>query len=500
MPVSRPGEENDVKADNERRTALRHVVVWLRQDLRSADNTALLAACADPAAAVTALYAITPGQWQQHDVAGVRIDFELRHLRLLQADLAALNIPLVIIEAHDYAALVTVMADWLGRHEVDELHANRQYEINEQARDAALTAACPSVRCHWHDDLCILPPGSVRTGDQRYYTVFTPYKRNWLAQLATCPVRLLPVPAPRPVTAAVSTALPANVPGLASHVDPELAAHLWPVGETAAHDRLQAFIEEDGPAYDSRRDRPAINGTSTLSPYLAAGILSARQCLVAAWRRKARGGGSDQGLDTWISELCWRDFYKHILVGFPHVCRGHAFKRETDAIPWRHDEALFQAWCEGRTGFPIVDAAMRQLRETGWMHNRLRMITAMFLSKDLFIDWRWGERHFMRHLVDGDFSANNGGWQWSASTGNDAAPYFRIFNPLLQGQRFDPEGEFIRRFVPELASCDPRRIHEPHARGQSALFSRYPLPVVDHASARDHAVAQFKALGALPPG
>lgn len=476
----------------------RHVAVWLRQDLRVADNTALHAACSDPAAAVTALYAVTPGQWQAHDVAGVRVDFELRHLRLLQADLTALGIPLVLVSADDYATLVPVLANWLRQHQVVALHANRQYEVNEQARDAALAAACPALACHWHEDQCILPPGQVLTGDRRYYTVFTPFKRNWLNQLAISPVRLLPVPSARRVQAASASKLPALLPGPVSHVDAALAAQLWPGGEAAAHDRLEAFIEHDGAAYDRQRNFPAVNGTSTLSPYLAAGILSPRQCLVAAWRRKARAGGSDQGLDTWISELCWRDFYKHILAGFPHVCRGHAFKRETDAIAWRHDDALFQAWCEGRTGFPIVDAAMRQLLETGWMHNRLRMITAMFLSKDLFIDWRWGEKHFMRHLVDGDFSANNGGWQWSASTGNDAAPWFRIFNPLLQGQKFDPDGGFIRRFVPELAGCDARSVHEPHARGQAGLFLDYPLPVVDHASARDHALAQFKALGPAP--
>ena len=200
-------------------------------------------------------------------------------------------------------------------------------------------------------------------------------------------------------------------------------------------------------------------------------------------------------MDTWISELCWRDFYKHILLGFPHVCRHQAFKRETDKLPWSHNEANFQAWCEGRTGFPIVDAAMRQLNETGWMHNRLRMITAMFLTKDLFIDWRLGERYFMQHLIDGDLSANNGGWQWSASTGNDAAPYFRIFNPFLQSKKCDPDGEFIRRFVPELAHLDAKRIHEPHAKGVDVRL-KYPKPIVDHAFARLDTLAYFKALNA----
>jgi len=473
-----------------------HAVVWLRQDLRIADNTALLAACRDAADAVTALYAITPAQWRAHDVAGVRVDFELRQLRLLREDLATLNIPLVVLEAADYTALVPVLTDWLGRHGASALHANRQYEVNEQARDAAVEAAAGrlGVRCHWHHDQCIIPPGRVLTGDGRAYTVFTPFSRNWQGQLpAGVAARPPAAPAPRRHARVAASPVPAQVPGFIPHVDAGLAAHLWPAGEAAAHARLHAFIDGDGAGYDRHRDLPAINGTSTLSPYLAAGVLSARDCLRAALQARARADAA--GLETWISELCWRDFYKHILAAFPQVCRGRAFRPETDAIAWRHDEALFRAWCEGRTGYPIVDAAMRQLRETGWMHNRLRMITAMFLSKDLFIDWRWGERHFMRHLIDGDFAANNGGWQWSASTGNDAAPYFRIFNPELQGRKFDPDGDFIRRFVPELAGLDGRDIHAPHARGPSLLAPGYPLPVVDHGQAREHAIASFRALG-----
>lgn len=476
-----------------------HKLVWLRQDLRCADNTALSAACTDPDAAVTALFCITPGQWQQHDVAGVRIDFERRHLKLLQQDLAALNIPLLIIVAETYAELPELIAQRCLLHSVTEVHGNRQYEINEGARDAAVASrlAADGIGCIWHEDQCIVAPGKVLTGDGRFYTVFTPFKRNWLTQLADRPVRLSAMPVKRRQVSAASDLVPEDWGGAVNHVDAATSSHLWPAGEQAAWERLNAFMDNDIGRYDRQRDFPAINGTSTLSPYLAAGILSARQCLVLAQQAASRGKGSSTGVDVWISELCWRDFYKHILVGFPHVCRHQAFKRETDALPWRHDEALFQAWCEGRTGYPIVDAAMRQLRETGWMHNRLRMIVAMFLSKDMFIDWRWGERFFMQHLIDGDLSANNGGWQWAASTGNDAAPYFRIFNPSLQGPKFDPDGTFILQFVPELKGLSGKMLHEPHSKGMSPLFARYPRPVVDHAKARDYALAQFKALA--PP-
>lgn len=473
-----------------------HHLVCLRSDLRIADHPALHAACADPSARVTALYAYTPQQWQQHDVAAVRIDFEWRQLQSLATELAELNIALIVLAADDYAELVPKLLDWCQVHSVNSVFAHEAYEINERARDAIIQKGLNElgIESQWFHDSCIIKPGRVLTGDGRFYTVFTPFKRNWLMQLAEQPVRLLPAPEKRIDFAVASSQLSARAPGINVSIADDLVQTLWPVGETEAYARLAQFIEEDGGCYHEQRDFPAINGTSTLSPYLATGVISARQCLYLAEQHKHHHPGQ-QGLDTWISELCWRDFYKHILHGFPHVCRHQAFKRETDRLPWSHNEEHFKAWCEGRTGFPIVDAAMRQLNETGWMHNRLRMITAMFLTKDLFIDWRLGERYFMQHLIDGDLSANNGGWQWSASTGNDAAPYFRIFNPFLQSKKCDPDGDFIRRFVPELAHLDAKRIHEPHAKGVDTQL-KYPKPIVNHAVARLDTLAYFKALNA----
>ncbi len=474
---------------------MRHLV-WLRADLRTTDNKALAQACADREAEVACVYAITPAQWKQHDVAGCRLDLELRQLQQLQKELAACHIPLLLLHCPDYQGLPKALLSLCREHKIDAVFFNRQYEVNERARDQAVASALQAagITIHALHDQCAVQPGRLLTGEGRFYSVFTHFKRAWLAAVLQEGVALLPPPRPRARRFCESDALPASIPGLSSHLDSAVAAAQWPAGEDAVLARLQCFCEQGLRHYASRRDLPAISGTSTLSPYLAMGAISVRQCLNMALQAKHESLKGETDIDTWISELTWRDFYKHILVGFPQVSRHQPFKAETRALPWRHDEAAFQRWREGRTGFPIVDAAMRQLQEIGWMHNRLRMIVAMFLCKDLFIDWRWGEQFFMQHLVDGDLAANNGGWQWCASTGNDAAPYFRVFNPTLQGQRFDPEGEFIRRYVPELRELSNKAIHVPYAGKQPHLLLAYPLPMVEHGAAKDFAIAQFQAL------
>ncbi len=268
---------------------------------------------------------------------------------------------------------------------------------------------------------------------------------------------------------------------------------LWPAGEEAASDNLERFLRFRGRHYKQQRDFPNVRGTSELSPYLALGMISYRQCLQAVMSENSGHlADGDAGLTSWVNELIWREFYQHVAVGFPQVCRHQPFQEHTKQLRWRDDDKGFQAWCEGRTGYPIVDAAMRQLVTTGWMHNRLRMVTAMFLSKHLLIDWQRGEAFFMRHLIDGEFCANNGGWQWAASTGTDAAPYFRIFNPTTQSTRFDPEGEFIAHWLPELKSLPKKARHAPP---QDMLNpTDYPAPIVDHKAARQRALDAFKAL------
>ena len=290
-----------------------------------------------------------------------------------------------------------------------------------------------------------------------------------------------------------SDAVPASVAGFAT--PSESLRALWPAGEQEARRRLDTFADAQIDYYQSERDFPAKPGTSQLSAYLAAGVISPRQCLHAALQSNQGEFDSGKvGAVTWINELLWREFYKHILVGYPRVSRHRAFRPETEALAWRDAPDELAAWQEARTGLPIIDAAMRQLLETGWMHNRLRMVVAMFLTKNLLIDWREGERFFMRHLIDGDLAANNGGWQWSASTGTDSAPYFRIFNPISQSEKFDSEGLFIKHWLPELAGLNKKEVHNPASAGGLFGVADYPAPIVNLGASRERALAAFKNL------
>ncbi len=502
------------------RAAMTNALMWFRADLRVHDNTALwhaMKTCrggGGEAGGVIGVFTICPAQWKKHDWAGVKVDFLLRTLKVLSDDLAAVNMPLVVLECPTFRDVPPLLLATAKQHRCGSLFFNDEYEVNEAERDADVRELFEQngLEVESFTDQVVLPPGSVRTGEGRYYTVFTPFKKAYYAELDRrrggasgkgSPIE--PLAKPRKLETVVDekpSNVPAGVEGFESHVTKDVREKLYPAGEHAAMKRLKAFLARKAESYKDRRDFPAEDATSVLSPYLAIGAVSPRQCFHAAV--EANGGRLDNpknpGLSAWISELTWREFYKHILVGFPRVSKGRAFKPETDKLTWRSDEQDFAAWCEGRTGVPIVDAGMRQLMATGWMHNRLRMVAAMYLTKDLFIDWRWGERHFMQHLVDGDLSQNNGGWQWSASTGNDAAPYFRIFNPVSQSRKFDADGLFIRRYVPELASLDggpggKGEIHDPSEMPELARAQiEYPPPIVDHSAARDRTIKAFQAL------
>jgi len=471
---------------------------WLRSDLRLADNTALHHACAD-ADQVVALFIISPAEWNAHDFSAAKANLILRTLRDLAPRLMAANIQLICHTAPAANDVPPLVLKTARDHDCTALYFNREYELDESRRDSAVTRLLEAdgIAVHSFTDQTVIEPGNVRTGDGRFFTVFTPFKNAWLRHVAdhAGPPALLPPPKHCKLPLATPTAptIPTSLKGFES----TLPADLWPAGEQEAQRRLKHFTRRVIAAYHESRNYPAQDGTSTLSPYLAIGAISPRQCLAAAVAANTRNSliAGNPGVLQWITELIWREFYIHITTGFPRIAMGRAFRPATERIRWSDNAAHFKAWCKGRTGVPIVDAGMRQLLATGWMHNRVRMITAMYFTKNLFIDWRKGEQFFMRNLVDGFFASNNGGWQWSASTGTDAAPYFRVFNPVSQSHKFDPQGEYIRRYIPELADLDDDAIHEPWSLPPLARAAiNYPDPLVDLSTSRKAAIDAFSKL------
>ena len=468
---------------------MKRQLIWLRSDLRIDDNSALAAAAAK--GPVIAVFLRSIPQWQDHGHGANTLDFWARGVAALKTALNGLNIPLLHRDIEHFDQAPQALLDIAREHGIDQLHFNYEYALNEKRRDTAVLNAFQKadIAAHGYHDAVAFAPGSLLTGKGDYYGVFTPFSKAWHKQVTTDQLALRDTPKVQAALDIQSDPLPA-LPALKSNPVDE---RLWPAGEEAAGDNLARFLRFRGRHYKTQRDHPSVRGTSELSPYLALGMISHRQCLQAVM---AENGGhladGDLGLTTWVNELIWREFYQHVAVGFPEVCRYQPFQEHTKRLAWRDDDEGFQAWCEGRTGYPIVDAAIRQLVTTGWMHNRLRMITAMFLSKHLLIDWRRGEAFFMEHLVDGEFCANNGGWQWAASTGTDSAPYFRIFNPTTQSTRFDAEGEFIAHWLPELAELPAKARHAPS--NDLLTDVKYPAPIVDHKAARLRALDAFKSL------
>jgi len=469
-------------------------LLWLRTDLRVSDNTALTAAM--NAGPTVALYLITPGQWLAHNEAPCKVDFWLRNLAELSVRLFELNVPLLIRTVNDWHSVPEMIASLCRMHDVGTVHVNDEYGVNEQRRDEAVAQALSktSITMRRHLDQVLFAPGTITTLSGGYFKVFSQFRKVCYSRLAQSLPPCLPVPDRQLSLPIVSDAVPGAVDSFAQPSD--YLRSLWPAGEDFAQLRLAHFADDDMADYQQRRDFPAEPGTSQISAYLAAGVVSPRQCLHAALRaNRGEFDSGNPGAVTWINELLWREFYKHVLVGYPHVSMGRGFRKETDALPWRHAPDELAAWQEGRTGVPIIDAAMRQLLATGWMHNRLRMVVAMFLSKNLLIDWREGERWFMQHLIDGDLAANNGGWQWSASTGTDSVPYFRLFNPFSQSVKFDPDGRFLCRWLPELTELDKRSIHNPAKLNGLFTSVDYPAPIVDLPMSRERALSAFRELG-----
>ena len=473
----------------------RRALMWFRRDLRSFDNAALHAALTH-AEHVHCVFVFDREILDAlADKSDRRVEFIWESVVELRAALKTLGGSLHVL--YDTAsAAIPKLAQTL---DVDAVFTNHDYEPAAITRDAAVAAAVKTcgIAFETKKDHVIFEKDEVLTGAGKFFSVFTPYKNAWLKRLQAFYVKAYPIEKHKGHFAVDATV---EMPSLEAmgFARTNLRTLKFPTGMAGGEKLFSEFLERID-RYDETRNYPSVKGPSYLSTHLRFGTVSIRGLVAAAWQRWQEGS---RGAEVWLSELIWRDFYVHILHHNPHVV-DRAFKPEYDAIRWSNDPERFNAWREGRTGFPIVDAAMRQLNQTGYMHNRLRMVAASFLTKDLLIDWRWGERYFAEKLIDFDLSANNGGWQWAASTGCDAQPYFRIFNPLNQSEKFDPDGTFIRKYVPELAKLSNKDIHAPSLMSPVEQQARgfvpgrdYPLPIVDHATARNATLAEFKrALG-----
>jgi deoxyribodipyrimidine photo-lyase len=466
---------------------MERAIWWIRRDLRLADNPALAEAIKQ-SGQIIPLYILDPVLLDNPDTSRKRLTFLYGGLLELDANLRNIGSRLIIRRGMP----AEVLSQLTEEAEIEGIFAEADFSPYARRRDAKVAASLP---LNLIASTSVRHPTDVVKNDGFAYTVFTPYMKTWKNRDMPGRMDLIPIPEKIYTPESVTGEPFPEFDKPSNHMD-------FIPGEEEASRRLERFtIDIAGGIfhYADQRNRMDLDGTSGLSPYLRFGMLSARQAVVAAWEAEqlASNQEGENSADTWLNEIIWREFYIAILYHFPEVSKM-SFRPEYRQVQWRNDATEFAAWKNGVTGYPVVDAGMRQLATMGWMHNRARMITASFLVKDLLIDWQNGEAHFMSQLVDGDLAVNNGSWQWTAGTGTDAAPYFRIFNPILQGRKFDPLGNYIRRWVPELKAVPTEFIHQPwlmpsaqQTESGCIIGKNYPHPIVDHLVQRDLALAMY---------
>ena len=464
-------------------------LVWFRSDLRLQDNPALRNAF-EQAKNVHAVFIFSNNQLKKHNEANVKIDFLKSNLFLLEEKLNKLNVPLTIINSSGFDNDASLIEQFIEKKNIKKVFWNNQFGEDEAIRDKLVKILLDKKNIDYetYNDQIIYEPGFLKTGQGLPYSVFTPFKRKWIENFEMDFLDIEYRYEARNNLDYSSNVRDFDFNYKKTH---QVNMELWPAGEDEAETRLLRFLNEKAIDYSKNRNDPILDGTSRISPYLALGIISSKKCILEALKiNNFEFNSGHIGVTKWIDEIVWREFYKNIMFSFPKVSKGQPFQDYSKAILWRYNEDEFNAWKEGRTGFPIVDAAMRQLLNEGWMHNRLRMVVAMFFTKNMLHDWRLGEAYFMQNLIDGDFASNNGGWQWSSSTGTDAAPYFRIFNPITQSTNFDKEGTFIKKYVPELKDLDKSVIHNPSIEHRK--YCKYPEPILDLKESRLRAIDAFK--------
>jgi deoxyribodipyrimidine photo-lyase len=456
-------------------------------DLRLVDNLALYEASKN-SISLEVIYLFNPKKWNQHNDSPLKIKFQLENLAILKEGLNKLNINLKILHANGVEDESIKILEEAVSIKASGVYINKDYGINERRRDADLEKKLTDKGIKFFSyDSSIIDPELIKTGSDTFFKVFTPYSKAFRSLLSENHLKLVPEPVMQSKVLQDSDPIPDFELKNDLH---KKAINLYQPGENSALILLENFIEDKINKYKTLRDFPKLDSTSRLSPYFASGVISAKSCinLLSKFSEDIPGTGHY----SWFNEVIWREFYKYIIYHYPRVSMKKSFNEKYDALIWRDDEGSFNAWCNGATGIPLIDAAMTQLNQTGWMHNRLRMVVAMFLSKNLLIDWKKGEEYFMRNLIDGDHASNVGGWQWSASTGVDAAPYFRIFNPITQSEKFDKEGEFIKKYLPIFSELSPKEIHNPDSETRTKL--KYPKMIVDLSSSRKRAIETFSKI------
>lgn len=481
------------------------LIHWFRRDLRVRDNTALAAAHAASDGAVIPLFIIDPALLKLGAVGAARVHWMCESLRDLDSTLRSHGGRLIMRRGEPLAVLSKLLRETGAQGVV----WNRDYSPRAILRDSAIKEALQQEgwSARSYKDQVVLEMDELLSGTGKPYSVYAPYRRAWNARVADDPSLIADRLSLRGLRFNTPNELASDDIPTAADLGFKLEQTVIEPGETAGQARLKAFVSRtsDGIGdYAEGRNDLGVEGTSRMAPHLRWGTVSVRACVRAAQQAQEQADDTNaaKGSTSWIGELTWRDFYQQVLYHYPKVLE-RPFKQLFVDFPFDNDEERFAAWCAGRTGYPIIDAAMRQLNGEAFMHNRARMIVASFLVKDLLIDYRWGERYFMQQLACGDLAANNAGWQWIAGCGNDAQPFFRVFNPVSQGQKFDPRGIYVRRYVPELAKVPDSFIHEPWK--MSALLqeqsgvqigSDYPAPIIDHAVQRDEVLQRFRDLRA----
>lgn len=477
-------------------------LVWFRSDLRIHNNSALRRAM--DAGDSLCCFLLPLNQWQTYGLGKPKIEFVRASAALLMSDLNRLGVKTISSEVESFDAQITEIQRICSEYKIDSLFWNNEYPLDERIRDNKVQNYCEhnGIVCHRGDEALILPPGRPSNKQGAMYKVFTPFKRAWFSEFEsrTAYGQELGSEFARELRQKTNDNI--DTPRSFAHFDNSPATegtqrpYFYPgeqAGLSAANEFCQQIISE----YKNVRDFPADRGTSQLSAHLSAGTISPRTCLdLALEMNNGELCSGNSGATTWISQLIWREFYYHLIASDNRLSKNQPFKSNTNLIRWNDPNEALDRWKQGATGVPLVDAGMRQLNHQGWMHNRVRMVTAMYLTKNLFIDWRLGEQYFLEKLIDADFALNNGGWQWSASTGTDAVPYFRVFNPYTQAKRFDPDALYIKKYLPELNDLPAKTIHNEGAMATLVQLD-YPKPITDSKSSRARAIDSFKLLADL---